>query len=113
VKVLTPGVRGAEGEEKSKGVVARQGLKEARSDRARRRTGTGYEVWCTRDERARDGEVLHSQGVYFINPASTHGTFCVLPWEICWLSKRTEGGAILPDLCAEVSRRPSRHARAC
>jgi hypothetical protein len=45
-------------------------------------------VWCTRDERARDREVLHPQGVYFINPASTRGTFCVLPWEICWLSRR-------------------------
>ena len=68
--------------------TVRWGLEEAQSKRAGRRTGTGYEVWCTRDERARDREVLHPQGVYFINPASTRGTFCVLPWEICWLSRR-------------------------
>jgi hypothetical protein len=41
VKVLVPGVREAEGEEKGKGVVARRGLKEAPSKRAGRRTGTG------------------------------------------------------------------------
>jgi hypothetical protein len=40
----------------------RWGLKEAQSNRAGRRTGTGYEVWPTRDERARDCEVLHPQG---------------------------------------------------
>jgi hypothetical protein len=40
----------------------RWGLEEAQSKRAGRRTGTGYEVWCTRDERARDREVLHPQG---------------------------------------------------
>ena len=39
----------------------RWGLKEAQSKRAGRRTGTGYEVWYTRDERARDREVLHPQ----------------------------------------------------
>ena len=65
----------------------RWGLEEAQSKRAGRRTGTGYEVWYTRDERARDCEVLHPQGVCLINPASTHGTFCVLPWEICRLSR--------------------------
>jgi hypothetical protein len=27
------------------------------------------------------------RGVYFINPASTRGTFCGLPWEICRLSR--------------------------
>jgi hypothetical protein len=41
VKVLVPGVRGAEGEEQGKGVAARRGLKEAPSKRAGRRTGTG------------------------------------------------------------------------
>jgi hypothetical protein len=40
----------------------RWGLEEAQSKRAGRRTGTGYEVWYTRDERARDREVLHPQG---------------------------------------------------
>ena len=39
----------------------RWGLEEAQSKRAGRRTGTGYEVWYTRDERARDREVLHPQ----------------------------------------------------
>jgi hypothetical protein len=42
--------------------TVRWGLEEAQSKRAGRRTGTGYEVWCTRDERARDREVLHPQG---------------------------------------------------
>jgi hypothetical protein len=50
------------------------------------------------------------RGVYFINPASMRGTFCVLPWEICWLSRRTrtEGGAIRAERPAEVSRGYSR-----
>ncbi len=61
MKVLAPGDRGAEGEKKGEGVTARWGLEEAQSKRAGRRTGTGYEVWYTRDERARDCEVLHPQ----------------------------------------------------
>ena len=48
------------------------------------------------------------RGVCFINPASMRGTFCVLPWEICWLSKRTEGGEIRAERPAEVSRGYSR-----
>jgi len=40
----------------------RWGLEEAQSKSAGRRTGTGSEVWYTRDERARDREVLHPQG---------------------------------------------------
>jgi hypothetical protein len=90
--------------------TVRWGLEEAQSKRAGRRTGTGYEVWCTRDERARDCEVLHPQGVHFINPASMRGPRCVLPWEICRLSrsKGTEGGAIRSDRSAEVSRGHSR-----
>ena len=39
----------------------RWGLEEAQSKRAGRRTGTGYEVWYTRDELARDREVLQPQ----------------------------------------------------
>jgi len=74
------------------------GLEEAQSKDAGRRTGTGYEVWYTRDERARDREVPHPQGVCFINPASTRGTFCVVPWEICRLSReqglRAEGSVL-------------------
>jgi hypothetical protein len=61
VKVPCPGIRGAEGQEKRKGVTARWGLKEAWNEGAGRGTGTGYEVWHSRDERARDREVLHPQ----------------------------------------------------
>ena len=61
MEVPTPGIRGAEGKEKFKGVVARRGLKEVQSKSAERRTGTGYEVWCVRGERARDREALHPQ----------------------------------------------------
>jgi len=87
----------------------RWGLEEAQSKRAGRRTGTGYEVWYTRDKRARDCEVLHPQGVCFINPASMHGTFCVLPWEISHgPSEMAEGRVIDPDPMGEVSRGHSR-----
>ena len=61
VKVLAPGVRAAEGEEKGQGTTARWGLEEAPSKDAGRRTGTGYEVWYTRDERARAREVLQAR----------------------------------------------------
>jgi hypothetical protein len=61
VQVPVPGISGAEGEEQGKGVIARWRLEEAPSKRAGRRTGTGYEVWGTWDERARDREVLHPQ----------------------------------------------------
>jgi len=56
-----PGLRGAEGKEKGKGVIVRWGLEEAQSKSAGRRTGTGYEVWYARGERARDCEALHPQ----------------------------------------------------
>jgi hypothetical protein len=61
VKVSCPGVRGAEGQGKRKGVLARGHLKEAWNERAGRGTRTGYKVWYSRDERARDREVLHPQ----------------------------------------------------
>jgi len=83
----------------------RWGLEEAQSKRAGRRTGTGYEVWYTRDELARDNEVLHPQsGVCFINPAFTREAFCVLPWEISRSSERTGGRATGSDRPGEVSR---------
>ena len=49
-------------------------------------------------------------GVGFINLASTRGKFCVLPWEICKVSGTswTEGGEILSERLAEVSRGHSR-----
>ena len=40
VEVLTPGISGAEGKEKGKGVIVRWGLEEAQSKHAGRRTGT-------------------------------------------------------------------------
>ena len=46
---------------KGKGFVVRRGLKEAQSENAGRRTGTGYEVWYVRGEWARDHEALHRQ----------------------------------------------------
>jgi hypothetical protein len=61
VQVPVPGVSAAEGEEQGKGVTARWGREEAQSKDVGRRTGTGYEVWYTRDERARDREVLHAR----------------------------------------------------
>jgi hypothetical protein len=61
VNVLAPGVRGAEGEEKGKGVTVRWGLEEAPSKQAGRRTGTGYEAGSILDARARDNEGLYPQ----------------------------------------------------
>src|SRR5512135_1718887 len=81
-EVPVPGRSRAEGKEKGKGVVVRWGLEEAQSESAERRTGTGYEVWHTQDELARDNEVLHLRKVCFINPAFTRGRFCVLLREI-------------------------------
>jgi hypothetical protein len=59
VKVPRPGMRGAEGQGKRKGVTARWGLKEAWNDGAGRGTRTGYEVWYSRGELARDRKALH------------------------------------------------------
>jgi hypothetical protein len=61
VKVPCPGVRGAEGQGKRKGVTARGRLKAAWNEGAGRGTRTRYEVWYRRDERARNREVLHPQ----------------------------------------------------
>jgi hypothetical protein len=78
-----PGVRGAEGKEKGKGVAARRGLKEAQSENAGRRTGTGSEVWCTRDERARDREVLHPHwGVLYKSGAYAWKVLCLTPGDL-------------------------------
>jgi protein-tyrosine phosphatase len=61
VKVPCPGVRGAEGQGKRKGVTARWGLKAAWNERAGRGTRTRYEVWYRRGELARDSKALHPQ----------------------------------------------------
>jgi hypothetical protein len=61
VKVPRPGVRGAEGQGKRKGVTVRWSLKEAWNERAGRGTRTGYEVWYSRGELARNSKALHPQ----------------------------------------------------
>ena len=61
VKVPCPGVRGAEGQGKRKGVTARWGLKDRWNERAGRGTRTRYEVWYRRGELARDSQALHPQ----------------------------------------------------
>jgi len=56
----------------------RRGLEEAQSKDAGRRTGTGFEVWYTRDERARDCEVLHLQrGVLYKSGAYALKVTCL------------------------------------
>jgi len=90
--------------------TARWGLEEAQAKRAGRRTGTGYEVWYTRDERARDREVLHPQGgVLYKSGVYARNVLCRtlgdLP--VVWV-KGTEGGAIRSDRPAEVSGGHSR-----
>ena len=47
-------------------------------------------------------------GVCFMNPASTRGTICVLPWEIARLSVRTGSRATGSERPGEVSRGQSR-----
>jgi len=85
-----PGIRGAEGKEKGKGVIARCGLKEAQSEDAGRRTETGYEVWYTRDEPARDGEILLPQwGVLYKSGAYAWKVLCLTPGDLpCALGSR-------------------------
>jgi len=59
----------------------RWGLAEAQSNRAGRRTGTGYEVWYTRDEsrhRRDDREVLHPhRGVLYQSGVSAPTVLCL------------------------------------
>ncbi len=62
VQVPVPGISAAAGEEKGQGVTARWGLEEAQCKEVGRRTGTGDEVWDTRDERARAREVRQARG---------------------------------------------------
>ncbi len=54
VGVPAPGKGEAEGKRKGNCVTARWGGKEAQRESTGRRTGTGYEVWYTQDQRARD-----------------------------------------------------------
>jgi len=83
VEVPVPGVRGAEGKEKGKGGTVRDRLKEAQSKDAGRRTGTGYEVWHTRSERARDCEALHPQrGVLYKSGAYASKVLCLTPGDL-------------------------------
>jgi hypothetical protein len=78
VEVPTPGVRGAEGEEKGKGVIVRRRPEEAQSKGTGRRTGTGSEVWYTWDELARASEVLHPRvGVLYQSGAYVQKVLCL------------------------------------
>ena len=62
----------------------RWGLEEAQSEHAGRRTGTGYEVWYTRDERARDREVLHLQrGVLYKSGVYALKVTCLTLGDLC------------------------------
>ena len=80
MEVPGPGVRGAEGKEKGKGVTARWGLEEAQSKDAGRRTGTGYEVWYARGELARDSEALHPRwGVLYKSGVYASKVVCLTP----------------------------------
>ena len=80
VRVPVPGFRGAEGKEKGKDVAVRRSLKEAQSEHAGRRTGTGYEVWYARGERARDREALHPQrGVLYKSGVYAWKAACLTP----------------------------------
>ena len=101
VQVPVPGVSAAEGEEKGKGVTARWGLEEAHSNEVGRRTGTGYEGWYSRDEQARDREVLQARwggldtsGVYAstvlcLPPGGLHGVQVEGRDEIAWHRRET------------------------
>jgi len=74
----TPGISGAEGEEKGKGVIGRWRLEEAQSKGAGRRTGTGQEVWYTWNEWAPDHEVLHPRvGVLYKSGAYARTVLCL------------------------------------
>ena len=90
MKVLGPGNRGAEGKEKGKGSIVRWGLKEAQSKGTGRRTGTGYEVWYVRGERARDREALHPQGdMLYKSGVYVPKVLCLTPGDLhCALGSR-------------------------
>jgi len=82
VGVPTPGFRRAEGKEKGKGVVARRSLKEAQSENAGRRTGTGYEVWYVRGEPRPKGGTKPSigdRGVLYKSGAYAWKVLCLTP----------------------------------
>jgi hypothetical protein len=54
--------------------------REAQSESAGRRTGTGYEVWHTQDELARDNEVLHlRKGVLYKSGVYAWKVLCLTP----------------------------------
>jgi hypothetical protein len=102
-------MRGAEGQGKRKGVTARWGLKEAWNEGAGRGTRTGYEVWYARDEWARNHKVLHPQrGVLYKSGVYAPTVWQLTAGDLRGVLARTEGGGILPDRPAEVSRGHSR-----
>jgi hypothetical protein len=83
VEVPVPGRSRAEGKEKGKCVVVRQGAEVAQSESAERRTETGYEVWHTQDELARDNEVLHlRKGVLYKSGVYAWKVLCLTPGDL-------------------------------
>ena len=78
----------------------RWGLEEAQSKSAGRRTGTGYEVWCTRDELARDSEVLHpSEGALYKSGVYARKVLCLTPGDL--------PSAFVQSCAAEIGWGPS------
>ena len=86
MQVPAPGIRGAKGEEKGKGLTVRWGAEgggkpnpKTRGDeqKSERRCGT------TRDERARDREVPHPQrGVRYQSGVYTSKVLCLTPGDL-------------------------------
>jgi hypothetical protein len=92
----------------------RRCLEEAQSKDAGRRTGTGSEVWYTRDEWARDHKVFHPhRGMLYKSGVYALKVTCLTPGDLPYAAvsrlrlNPAEGRAIDPDRMAEVSRRNS------
>src|SRR3954468_20582100 len=105
---------GGEARAKRKGGTARDRLKEAWSEIAVRRTGTGYEA-ALAGRAGTQSRSPYPSSAEAVNPADVRGRKLGLPQEICVASdgesRRTEGAARPPDRDAEVSRRRSRPPR--
>ena len=94
----------------------RWGLKEAQSKSAGRGTRTGSEVWYTRDERARDREVLHlpTGGVLYKFGVYARNVLGLTPGDLSRAlgfrvrKKLAEGEAIPSDREKEVCKGHSR-----
>lgn len=68
-------------------------------------------MWYTRDERARDREVLHPRrGVLYKSGAYARNVLCLTLGDLSAVPRGTEGGRSYSDRSAEVSRGRSRFA---